>query len=105
MSLCCSCVITCSGGQLKWGLCVVLRPILQGALHIRSIIQQQLWQRWEGGGGGEERGGEEGENKKEKKGGRVQRKKTGRGRRGDVRVRLGKRKNLNWWKTKPARKH
>lgn len=35
-------VITCSRGQLKWGLCVVLRPILQGALHIRSIVQQQL---------------------------------------------------------------
>lgn len=57
----CLCGITCSGGQLKWGLCVVLRPILQGALHIRSIIQQQLWRGWrevdrEGGRG-------EGENK------------------------------------------
>lgn len=44
--LCCLYAITCSGGQLKRGLRVVLRPILQGALHIRSIIQQQLWRGW-----------------------------------------------------------
>lgn len=68
--LCCLYAITCSSGQLKRGLCVVLRPILQGALHIRSIIQQQLWrgrrevERVEGGN---------------KPGGRVEGKKTGEG--------------------------
>lgn len=54
----CTVEITCSGGQLKRRLRVVLRPILLGALHVRSVIQQQLW-RW---GRGEEGGGEE-ENK------------------------------------------
>lgn len=89
MSLCCLCAITCSGGQLKWGLCVVLRPILQGALHIRSIIQQQLWQRWEAE---EVEGrGEGGRGKQTKKRGESREKEnTGRGRRGDVTVRLGK---------------
>ena len=51
------CGCTCSSGQLKRRLCVVLRPILQGALHIRSVIQQQLWRVV---GGGEGREGEEG---------------------------------------------
>lgn len=45
--------ITCSGGQLKRGFCVVLSPILQGALHIRSVIQQQLWRGGMGVGEGE----------------------------------------------------
>lgn len=73
---CCLCAITCSGGQLKWGLRVVLRPILQGALHIRSVIQQQLWR------GGEREGGSEGgreEGGENKPAGRVGRKKTNRG--------------------------
>lgn len=104
MSLCCLCVITCSGGQLKWGLCVVLRPILQGALHIRSIIQQQLWQRWEAeevegrgeGGRGKQtkkKGGEQGEKKIQVEGGE-----------GMLQSGLARGKNLNWWKPKPAQK-
>lgn len=53
----CTGEITCSGGQLKRRLRVVLLPVLLGALHVGSVIQQQLWWigRWrEGVGGGEE---------------------------------------------------
>lgn len=82
--------ITCSGGQLERGLRVVLRPILQGALHVRSVIQQQLWRR-----GVETRGGgrEEGENKP---GGRGGRRETGEG----EMVCYTQRKSLNCWKPK-----
>lgn len=36
------CVCTCSSSQLKWRLCVVLHPVLQGTLHVGFGIQQQL---------------------------------------------------------------
>lgn len=45
-------VITCGGGQLKRRLRVVLRPVLQGTLHVGAVIQQQLWRGLEGGGEG-----------------------------------------------------
>lgn len=34
--------VTCGGGELQRRLRVVLRPILQGALHVGSVVQQQL---------------------------------------------------------------
>lgn len=36
------CAITCGGGELQRRLRVVLCPILQGALHVGSVVQQQL---------------------------------------------------------------
>lgn len=87
--------ITCSGGQLKRGLRVVLRPILQGALHIRSIIQQQLWRGWrevEGGGegGGREQTGRESRVEENRRGGD-----------GVLLSGLARGKSLNCWKPKP----
>lgn len=90
--LCCLYAITCSSGQLKRGLCVVLCPILQGALHIRSIIQQQLWRGWR------EVERVEGLNKP---GGRVGRKKTRQRGDGVLHSGLARGKSLNCWKPKP----